>query len=338
MKNKVGNFFLRMLKGACIGISMIIPGLSAGTVSILLKIHEGIINAVTNLFKKFKESFLFLLPILIGAAIGFLGLAKPIKFGLSEFPLITVTLFVGLVIGGLPSMIKAVKDKFSAKNLIISIIFIGVIIGICFLVGLYTVDISTLNVGTWLYLMFAGFVGGSALVVSGISGSMSLMVLGVYDALITIVSDLESALIGHEHVYEIGTSILYLIPVFIGIVLSFIIMSFVMKFFLSKFPTETNYAIIGLTVGSIGAMYFLTFKNYIFLEGGKGPEYHLQWFMILIAFAVLVLGFISTFFMEKLSSKKSAEQKLNLNSEQEVTVKTSENNKIGDITEKREEN
>lgn len=335
MKNKVGNFFLRMLKGAGIGISMIIPGLSAGTVSILLKIHEGIINAVTNLFKKFKSSFLYLLPILLGAAIGFLGLAKPIKFGLSEFPLITVTLFVGLVIGGLPSMIKAVKDKFSVKNLTISILFVGVIVGICFLVGLYIVDISTLNVGTWLYLMLAGFVAGSALVISGISGSMSLMVLGVYDALITIVSDLESALVGHDHIYDIGSSILYLIPVFIGIVLSFIIMSFVMKFFLSKFPVETSFAVIGLTVGSIGAMYFLTFKNYIFLDGGKGPEYHLQWFMIVIAVLVLIIGFLATYFMEKLSAKKELET---LKNNQEVNIETSDNNKMGDITEKREEN
>jgi putative membrane protein len=75
MKNKVGNFFIRMIKGAAIGIAMIIPGLSAGTVSILTKIHQGIIDSVTNLHKQFKSSFLYLLPILLGAVIGFLGLA-----------------------------------------------------------------------------------------------------------------------------------------------------------------------------------------------------------------------------------------------------------------------
>lgn len=335
MKNKVGNFFIRMIKGAAIGIAMIIPGLSAGTVSILTKIHQGIIDSVTNLHKQFKSSFLYLLPILLGAVIGFLGLAKPIKYGLSNIPVITVTLFVGLVIGGIPSMISEVKDKFSRKNLIICIIGVAVVIGISFLSGMFEVSITDLNIGTWFYLMLGGFFAGSALVVSGISGSMSLMVLGIYSSLISIISDAESALVGHQS-NGFWNDVLYLIPVAIGVLLSFIIMSFVMKFFLKKFNAETNYAVIGLTIGSIFAMYYLTFVKIIPDSTSSihtDISYHLQWWMIVLSILVLIIGFIATFFMERLSSKKEVSV---FTSTQASNVENSINNQ--DISKNKEEN
>jgi uncharacterized membrane protein len=71
MKNKVGNFFIRMINGAAIGIAMIIPGLSAGTVSILTKIHQGIIDSVTNLHKQFKSSFYIYCQFYLGQSLAF---------------------------------------------------------------------------------------------------------------------------------------------------------------------------------------------------------------------------------------------------------------------------
>ncbi|MBQ5930428.1 MAG: DUF368 domain-containing protein, partial [Clostridia bacterium] len=60
------------LLGFFIGLAVIVPGVSGSTVAIILRLYDQFLYAVGNLFKKFKPCFLFLLPIGIGAVVGFL--------------------------------------------------------------------------------------------------------------------------------------------------------------------------------------------------------------------------------------------------------------------------
>ena len=62
----IKNSIFRTLKGAAIGVAIIIPGISGGTVAVLLEIYEEMIKAISSLRKEFKKSVLYLLPILIG--------------------------------------------------------------------------------------------------------------------------------------------------------------------------------------------------------------------------------------------------------------------------------
>ena len=66
------NLFKSIILGFFIGIAIVVPGISGSTISILFNLYDKILNSISNLFKKFKESIFFLLPILIGTIIGFI--------------------------------------------------------------------------------------------------------------------------------------------------------------------------------------------------------------------------------------------------------------------------
>ena len=62
-----------VLKGMVIGIANIIPGVSGGTMMVAMGIYDKLIHCITHIFKEFKKSVLFLLPIAIGMGIAVIG-------------------------------------------------------------------------------------------------------------------------------------------------------------------------------------------------------------------------------------------------------------------------
>ena len=55
-----------IIKGAIIALANIIPGVSGGTIAVILGVYEKLIWAVSNIFKHFVQAFKILLPTLIG--------------------------------------------------------------------------------------------------------------------------------------------------------------------------------------------------------------------------------------------------------------------------------
>ena len=55
-------FILEALKGAMIGIANVIPGVSGGTMAVVMGIYDKILMAATNIVKDFKGSVKTLLP------------------------------------------------------------------------------------------------------------------------------------------------------------------------------------------------------------------------------------------------------------------------------------
>ena len=100
-----------VLKGMVIGIANIIPGVSGGTMMVAMGIYDKLIHCITHLFKEFKKSVLFLLPIAIGMGIAIIGSSFGIEYLFENFPVQTNLLFIGLIIGGLPAIWKNVKGK-----------------------------------------------------------------------------------------------------------------------------------------------------------------------------------------------------------------------------------
>ena len=103
------NFF----KGVAGGIGNIVPGLSGSALLVILGIYDKCIDAISNLFKDFKNSFKFLFPIGCGILFGTFVFANIIEVSLNNFSLATSIIFVGFMIGTLPSLFKqAYKEKF----------------------------------------------------------------------------------------------------------------------------------------------------------------------------------------------------------------------------------
>ncbi len=237
--------------GAAIGVAMIIPGVSGGTLAVLLKIYDKLINAISDLRRDFKNSFYFLLPIVLGAVIALIPAYFCLKFFLEVAPLPTVLLFVGLMVGSFPKMFKdTLKLGFKKTDIACFVLPLLLVVGICFIPNMGDVNLGgDMPVIGYFVLIAMGALASCALVVPGISGSMLMLIFGYYQPILNTISAIST---------DFWHSALVLALFGLGIIVGFFSIAKLMKFLLNKFSRGTNWAIIGFVVGSIPAI-FITF-------------------------------------------------------------------------------
>lgn len=295
------NFLKTMLKGALIGVAMIIPGVSGGTIAVLLDIYDKLINAISNLKKDFKASFAFLFPVVLGMALAFMAMYFPLKLALKYIPIQTISLFAGLMLGSIPSLFSDSKNNgFKKLDLIGIISSFVLVIGICFIPNMGNVDLS-INMPSYQYalLFLMGLLASCALVVPGISGSMLLLIFGYYEPILNTISELKN---------NFGHSLLVLVLVALGIVLGFLVIAKIMNYLLTKYKRATYWTIFGFVVGSIIAI-FLSY-DYTGLT--------IDALVIATSIIVFIIGAPISFFLIRLSSKKAikeAEESIKLKQE-----------------------
>lgn len=244
---KAKEFAVNMLKGGAIGVAMIIPGVSGGTLAVLLKVYDKIIDSIGNLAKDFKNSVAFLLPILLGAAAALAIVYFPLQYALSYAPLPTVLLFAGLMLGSCPKLIKdAGKNGFQKTDLIALILPFVFVIAVCFLPSAGETDLG-LDMPAYRYILLVliGAVASCALVVPGISGSMLLMLFGYYKPILDSVKGVASSPLHYLAVLALFA---------VGLAAGFFTIAKLMQFLLKKFPRPTYWAIVGFVLGSIPAI------------------------------------------------------------------------------------
>lgn len=288
---KAKQFLLSTLKGAAIGTAMIIPGVSGGTLAVLLKIYDKMIDAISNLKKDFKNSFSFLLPIVLGAALAFAAMYYPLKYALQYAPLPTVLLFAGLMAGSCPKLISDARENgFKKRDLAITLIPFAFVIGICFIPGMGNVNLGEdMAWHTYLTLVLAAVLASCALVVPGVSGSMLMMLFGFYQPLLDTFSLLRTSPL-HAFI------VLGLFGV--GLVIGFFTIAKLMQYLLKRFPRATYWAIVGFVVGSIPAIM-------IVFDYASSPLDGLQ---IGLGCALAVLGAVAAFLFTRYADKKFSEQ------------------------------
>ena len=231
------NGFLNIIKGIFIGAGAIVPGVSSGVLCVIFGIYEKLLDAVLNFFKDIKQNIKFLFPIALGVGIGVLLFSNMLNYFLYEFPIQTKSIFIGLIIGTIPSLIKEVneKEKFKPQNVIFLLIALAI--------GIITVvlenrmhSITNLDNISIMYLVMCGAIMSVGIVVPGVSSTIILMLLGVYSVYLQSVDNLYLPV---------------LIPLGIGLILGSIIVMKLTKKLLEKYYAQTFYSIIGFTIGSI---------------------------------------------------------------------------------------
>ena len=288
-------WILDILRGAVIGVSNIIPGVSGGTMAVSMGIYDRVIYAVNNLFKQFKKNFRDLLPIIIGVLIGLFAFAALIGTLLgtksSEIPLTrlpTNFAFIGLILGGLPAIYKRVNMK-SAKvpGVILFLVFLALVVVLPLLnpPEARTVDHS---IGTMLLMIPLGAIASSTMVIPGISGSMILMLLGYYNPVINAMNDLR----GGD-----WSSLAILLPYAVGLLVGIVFIAKLMNFLLKKHAALTFSAIFGLVIGSPVALLMQNRECFQLANTGN-------W---IISAVCLVIGFAIAWFMSTLDKKQTEE-------------------------------
>ena len=179
--------------GILIGGANIIPGVSGGTIIVMLGIFDKTMSSISNLFKikiswkERLEAFKFLFTLMIGVGIGLVVFAKILTFLFDKFPNQTLACFSGLILFSLPSLKKQeMKDsKISIISFIAGILLIGALVFFSQGTGELTVSLEeivskTLDIKYILTLFLLGAISGGAMIFPGISGSMVLLILGWY--------------------------------------------------------------------------------------------------------------------------------------------------------------
>ena len=108
-------FLVNVLRGAIIGIANIIPGVSGGTMAVVMNIYDQLIGSISKFFRNFKKNLLFLIPILIGAGAGIFLFSLLLGSLLEKYPMPVNFFFLGLILGSIPMLYKrATAEGFKA--------------------------------------------------------------------------------------------------------------------------------------------------------------------------------------------------------------------------------
>lgn len=251
MEEKVKELIKNILKGAVIGVANIIPGVSGGTMAVSMGVYDKLIHCVTHIFKEFKQSIKFLIPIGIGMVLSLAGLSFVIEAAFEHFPAQTNLLFIGLILGGLPAIMKRVKGQtIRARHIVAALAFFALVVGLAALgegEGA-SADLSFTLVHV-ITLFFVGVIASATMVIPGVSGSMILMLMGYYQPLIEAINDFIKSAV-HLEMDGILTGFQILIPMGLGVVAGVVIIAKIIELIFEKWPLMAYWAIIGLIVAS----------------------------------------------------------------------------------------
>lgn len=293
--NKFLNLFI---KGIFVGVANIIPGVSGGTIAVVLRIFDQMIDAINNFFKNPKKHIKFLVPLFLGAGAGIILFSKLLEFCLKKESLPTSLFFVGLVVGSVPLIYNQAKKK-EIKPIYfgVSVIFFAIVVLISLLKPTNS-ETSFSITPYWLSKAFiSGIIASAAMVIPGISGSFVMVLLGLYNIILTSISGLTNTLSNSIKMMLSGDfingfmqivksdSFIILAVTGIGIIIGVVLISKIIAILLEKAFSITYFAILGLIFGSI----FAIFKDPMTYESYTGSIPALS---IILAVITFIVGFI----------------------------------------------
>ena len=245
------NTIYTIASGAWIGGTMTVPGVSGGSMAMILGVYDRLIGSVNGIFHKERrrESILFLLKFLLGAVAGLFLFSKLITFLLENeacaFP--TRFFFLGAVVGGAPMIFRSAGVK-----CVSAAVFLYPIIGIAAALSISLIPSGLFEIGGEgffsvllgiLIQLVGGLVIAVALVLPGISVSQMLLVLGIYEPLTEAVSSLDFM------------ALLSFIPLVIGTLAGIFLTTGILERAMGRHPMGTYLLIFGFILGSLPELF-----------------------------------------------------------------------------------
>jgi len=240
--------------GICVGVANIIPGVSGGTIMVLLSLFDDLMESISNIFnfkiklKDKKKDFLFLIQFMLGAGIGLVGFAKILEFLFVKFEIQTLYWFIGLILCSLP-MLKKKELNDNKINWIFVLIGMFVIWLIAYLapgeegniVPLKELLSKDITITYCLTLVIIGAIGGASMMFPGVSGSMVLLVLGYYH--------LFKGYVANVTTFELNI-LIPLVFMVIGIGIGIVVSAVITNYLLKNYKRNTMSLIFGLIIMS----------------------------------------------------------------------------------------
>lgn len=258
-------FLLDIIKGVFIGVANVIPGVSGGTMAVSLGVYDKLIAAVSNLLKDWRSSLRALLPLIIGCGLGIVGFTYAIEYLLSQHTFVTCMAFVGLILGGLPILIRSLRGEMrrSSGSIGISgVLAFLILFCVAVFLPMMSADDEVLRTfsatpGTMAALFAVGVIASATMVIPGVSGSLVMMILGYYYGVINTIKSFLDALRAFDMNGLIRGTLL-LAPFGIGVLLGIFLIAKLITFLFEKYGVPTYCAILGLIVASPFAIFYNT--------------------------------------------------------------------------------
>lgn len=287
-----------LIGGALMGVANIIPGVSGGTMILALGLYEQFVEAVADVtrFRFRMRSVIFLALVVISAVVAIGACVYPIRYGLDNAHHIMYALFIGLTLGGVPVIYRAIKPM-KAPSIIGAAAGFGAMIVIALVLKETNVPINPIT------YVVAGFIASAAMVLPGISGSYLLLIIGMYSPL----TDKIKEFIGYAKDFDMGglwtIGLEAIFPIGIGVVLGVAGLTNVLKALLHRFHDATMGVLMGLLLGSVVGIY--PFSDLV--EEGKvmatAPPYTVT--NVVLVIVLIAVGFAATWFVSRLGGEEA---------------------------------
>ena len=273
-------------KGVFMGIADAIPGVSGGTIALLLGIYEELISTISGLnfslitklknngFKSFWESLNgnFLITLVLGIVISLILFVKISANLLTSHPLYVWSFFLGLILATVYVIYKLI-ESWNLVNIISTLLMIAFSI----ILTSHSLDIS--DDTNLFYILICGIIASSAMILPGISGSLILVILGVYKILVEALDNLDIKII---------TSFI------VGAVIGVISFSKILKWLFKNYKSLAYSIMLGLVIGSIEKIW----------PWNKSFSAELSNIDLFVSISLVILGFIIVFLLEKTKKVK----------------------------------
>lgn len=252
------NDALNLARGMCMGCADVVPGVSGGTVALILGIYQRLVTAVSHVdgslvgmlrqreWKKCEEhlDLRFLVALGGGVVTGLVGMSLVVNRLLADATSrsMTFSVFSGMILASAFLVIRMIRPV-NRQHTIRCTCF-GVI-GIAFAYW-----VSTLTAGgsmadpSYAYIFLCGSIAICAMILPGISGALILLVLGIYGHLTEVPHNL-------LHGEAISDSVVTTVVFGCGCLISLVLFSKVLRWLLANHHSSAMSLLCGFMVGAL---------------------------------------------------------------------------------------
>ena len=309
MKNTFFSNFIILIKGMCMGIADIVPGVSGGTIAIITGVYEELLKTINGLdfkilnelkkgnikkiWKNYNLNFLFFLG--FGILSSIIILSHFILIILNDYPVALWSLFLGLISSSIIFLFKSTtKLNFNSSKFLIPSQIYFLITGLFIALYVQTLSAGNTDINS-IYLFFCGMISITAMLLPGVSGAYILVLLGAY----------ETMLITLKEISQLNSDyFMNFISFVLGALLSVKLFSKLLTWSYENHKDNTLFCLIGFMIGSLPTLWPWKYniETNLFLDKLYIPENYLNnsefregvLFFILGISIVLILEFIST--------------------------------------------
>lgn len=246
MQRRFSDYLFITLKGVAMGAADAVPGVSGGTIAFISGIYEELITTISgvnlSLLTTFRKSGFFafwnqlngnfLVALLTGILVSFVSFMRLAKYLIEHHPVLIWSFFFGLIVASIFFVGKQI-EKWTLATIL------SLIIGT--LAAFYITTLPSMaNNDSTLFLFIAGAIAICAMILPGISGSFILVILGAYKTLSDAFYD-----------FDLKRIAIFAIGALIGL-LSF---SHVLKWLFNHYKNVTLAVLTGFIFGSLNKIW-----------------------------------------------------------------------------------